>query len=84
MKDGARIIIVDTVLPSSPGELPVAKERLLRGIDIQMMVGRNSKERTKEDWIELIRKTDPRLEVKNFAQPPQAEDTFIEIVINVG
>jgi 6-hydroxytryprostatin B O-methyltransferase len=83
MKDGARIIIVDTVLPS-PGTFPNAKERLLRGIDIQMMVARNSKERTKEDWIDLIEKTDKRLKVKNFAQPPQADDTFIEIVFSAA
>jgi hypothetical protein len=81
MKDGARIVVADRVLPP-PGSVPMTQERMIRAADIEMMTMLNSKERTREDWIALFEKADKRLKVKDFVQPLGMQDTFIKVVFN--
>ena len=54
-KPGARILVMDTVLPR-PGTMPALEERKLRVRDLTMMQVFNAKEREREDWEILLRK----------------------------
>ncbi|KAM3429292.1 hypothetical protein NHJ13734_008232 [Beauveria thailandica] len=67
LKPGARIIVMDTVLPD-PGSIPVSKERLLRVRDLTMMQVFNSQERHLEDWMAIVGKISPRLTVQQVIQ----------------
>ncbi|KAJ5948878.1 hypothetical protein N7454_002185 [Penicillium verhagenii] len=68
LKPGARIIIMDTVLPD-PGSIPASKERLLRVRDLTMMQVFNSQERHLEDWQDIFAKVDARLKIEQIVQP---------------
>lgn len=81
MKDGSRIILMDYVMPPR-GALPLTLERVITGLDLTMMGLLNSKERSREEWIELFSKVDKRLEVKAFRQPPGSAATLIEVVFH--
>ncbi|KAA8644447.1 hypothetical protein EYZ11_003576 [Aspergillus tanneri] len=78
LKPGARIIVMDTVLPS-PGAIPASKERLLRVRDLTMMQVFNSRERHMEDWIDIFRKVDGRLTMKKVEQPFGSVMSLIEL-----
>ncbi|OAP58310.1 hypothetical protein AYL99_07400 [Fonsecaea erecta] len=81
MKDGARIIISDNVMPPI-GAAPPPLERLTTTADLQMWTVFNSLERRREDWIELFKKADERLEAVAFLQPKGSSDTVIEVVFH--
>ena len=53
LRKGARLIIMDTVLPT-PGSVPNHEESLLRYRDLTMMQMFNSKERELSDWVALL------------------------------
>lgn len=53
LRKGARLIIMDTVLPT-PGSVPTNEESLLRYRDLTMMQMFNSKERELSDWAALL------------------------------
>jgi 6-hydroxytryprostatin B O-methyltransferase len=79
MKNGSRVIAMELVQPP-PGSVPRFVERIGTSMDLQMMGALNSKERTREDWIELFKRADPRLSVKDFVTPPGAATSVIEVV----
>ena len=79
MKDGARIIVVDNIMPPT-GALPTPLERLITTADLEMWTALNASERTKEDWTELFKKADERLEPVAFVQPEGSTTTVIEVV----
>lgn len=62
LKDGARILISDSVIPE-PGMLHGADEKFVRYLDMQMMVLHNARERTEEDFAEILRQADARLKL---------------------
>jgi hypothetical protein len=61
---GTPLLINEAVVPE-PGAWPAHEERLLRQMDILMMVGLGAKQRTKAEFEELLRQADPRYEVKS-------------------
>ncbi|MCJ1377214.1 hypothetical protein MMC17_000306 [Xylographa soralifera] len=61
-KPGTPLLINDTVLPQL-GEKTLYEERLLRQLDIAMLVVINAKQRTEKEFRALVRKADPRLEI---------------------
>ncbi|KAB8207674.1 hypothetical protein BDV34DRAFT_234095 [Aspergillus parasiticus] len=79
LKPGARIIIVDIVLPD-PGVVPASKERLLRVQDLIMQQVFNSMERYLENWMDIFKKVDERLEVKRIVEPPGSLMSLIELL----
>jgi hypothetical protein len=81
MKDGTRIIIQDNVMPPK-GAIPPPMERLITTADLQMWTAINALERTKEDWIELLKKADERLEAVAFVKPEGSSATAIEVVFH--
>lgn len=62
------------------GEGPSFVNKMMSGIDLQMMTLFNAKERRKSDWEDLIKSTDGRLVLKAFRQPPGAAAQMIEVV----
>lgn len=78
---GARIIIMDSVLPS-PGVIPATKERLFRVRDLTMRQVFNSHERELEDWHSLLERADKRLRIKDIQQPFGSVMSIIEVVFN--
>lgn len=81
LKLGARILIMDTVLPD-PGVIPVSKERLLRVRDLTMMQVFNSQERHLEDWNEIFTQVDQRLKVRSLTQPAGSVLSIIELALD--
>ncbi|KAE8373993.1 S-adenosyl-L-methionine-dependent methyltransferase [Aspergillus bertholletiae] len=78
MKPGARIIIVDIVLPD-PGVMPASKERLLRAQDLIMLQVYNSMERELQHWMEIFEKVDTRLKVRRIEEPHGSLMSLIEL-----
>ena len=70
---------MDTVLPR-PGSVPTLTEAALRVRDLSMMQVHNSKEREHEEWIELLREADPRLQLVGVTQPFGSSMSLLEIV----
>ncbi|KAJ9608228.1 hypothetical protein H2200_007216 [Cladophialophora chaetospira] len=79
MKDGTRIVVADNVMPLK-GTVPTPIERLTTTADLQMWTVLNALERRKEDWIELFKQVDERLDPVAFFQPEGSSDTVIEVV----
>jgi hypothetical protein len=78
MKPGARIVIIDTVVPPR-GAVPNSVYRLVLGLDLQMMVCLNALERTVEQWEGLVREADEKLVLKNVKQQPGEAFAVIEV-----
>ncbi|KAL8747775.1 MAG: hypothetical protein Q9190_000381 [Brigantiaea leucoxantha] len=79
MKPGGKLIIMDTVLPP-PGSVPVVTEAVMRVRDLSMMQVHNSKEREMEEWVELLKGADEKLEVRNMVQPFGSSMSVLEVV----
>lgn len=75
-KPGARILIMDTVLPR-PGTIPALEERKLRVRDLTMMQVFNAKEREREDWEILLFKAG--LEILDSRHPPGSVMSVLEV-----
>ncbi|KAM3417123.1 hypothetical protein BST61_g8699 [Cercospora zeina] len=75
MKEGARLLIVDAILPE-PGEVPLHYERRIRSIDNNMRHVLGSKERSIEEWQGLFTTADGRFDfIKAVQQPLGLERT---------
>jgi 6-hydroxytryprostatin B O-methyltransferase len=48
-------------------------------MDLQMMVVVNGKERTRQEWDELLALADPRLKIVSVKQPQYSVASIIEI-----
>ena len=81
MKDGSRIIVMDGVMPPR-GTVPLFVERFLTSLDLEMMGALNSKERSREEWVELFAKADKRLEVNAFRESPGSPMALIEVLFH--
>ena len=79
LKDGARILIADFIMPEQ-GKGPNWVERLSTTKSMQMMTVVNAKERTEEDWADIVRRADQRFELKAMVTPSGAAMAVIEIV----
>ncbi|KAI8944221.1 S-adenosyl-L-methionine-dependent methyltransferase [Xylaria longipes] len=76
LKNGARIIISDAVLPGV-NEVPKRLERQMRSFDLVMSAIQNAKERELSDWAELFRATDKRFEFQGATRPPGSNHSLI-------
>ncbi|KAK0614842.1 O-methyltransferase-domain-containing protein [Bombardia bombarda] len=65
-KDGARLIVVERLLPDQPGEIPLHHEAQLRSLDLLMFTFYGGGcERSRQQWENLFRAADPGLKVVN-------------------
>lgn len=76
MKGGAKIIIMDSVMPPR-GVLPVSVERTLTSLDLQMWATFNAKERTMDDWESLLKEAEPRLKIQSCKKPEGSGSSII-------
>lgn len=83
MASSSRLLIMDMVLPK-PGSGSSTHEAALRQKDLMMIGTFNAKEREEEEWIDLLKKTDPRLIVKAISRPAGSELSVIEVVLGHG
>ncbi|KAK5988368.1 O-methyltransferase aurJ [Cladobotryum mycophilum] len=74
----SKIIIMDTVLPN-PGQIPATKERVIRVRDLTMRQVFNAKERSTDDWEEILRSTDSRLRLESVRQPEGSHMSLMSI-----
>ena len=78
MKPNARLVIVEQVMEPA-GKMSRYSERIMRGLDMQMMVQFGSQERTLDDWKALFAKADSRLVLVNSRKPRGSLDTLMEV-----
>ncbi|OBT82087.1 hypothetical protein VE02_09644 [Pseudogymnoascus sp. 03VT05] len=75
---GNRIILCEIVLPPPGAPLPPSVVRVMHSIDLQMLVVQNAKERSEEQWIDLLARADSRFKLVNIGRVP-ALQSFLEI-----
>jgi 6-hydroxytryprostatin B O-methyltransferase len=79
-RPGARLVVMDTILPR-PGELAPVQEAMLRVRDLTMAQSFNSKERALGEWEELFGSTKPKLSMKSWKQPLGSAMAVMEVVV---
>jgi 6-hydroxytryprostatin B O-methyltransferase len=80
MTSSSRLLVMDMVLPK-PGSGSSTHEAALRQKDLMMIGTFNAKEREEEEWINLLKKADPRLVVKAISRPAGSELSVIEVML---
>ncbi|KAE8324781.1 S-adenosyl-L-methionine-dependent methyltransferase [Aspergillus sergii] len=78
MKPGASILVAEQIL-QSPGTASWQRERVMRALDMQMMIQFGSKERAYEDWDALFLSVTPPLDIVNCVHPDGSADSFMEL-----
>lgn len=68
MSEDSILLIMDTVLPD-PGQVLATKERVLRSRDLTMMQTFNAKERSLDDWKDILTGDTYNLQLKDVNQP---------------
>lgn len=58
-------LLINDILMPQPGTWPRQAERAVRDLDMLMMVGFGSKERTKDEFEALLKEADSRYEIRN-------------------
>jgi hypothetical protein len=84
MENGARLVIMDTVLPDVPGSISPYREAMLRRRDITMMQFFNSREREYGEWIELLLRVNNRLRIVAKVEPHGSVMAIMEVVLNMN
>ncbi|KAL2444816.1 hypothetical protein ABEF95_017277 [Exophiala dermatitidis] len=87
MGPDSKIVIMDQVMPDTPGMVPDPVERMMRTTDLQMMMLTNAKERDRGEWEELIGKAgevaqqhkNKRLAILNIRTPVGSTMSLIEV-----
>ncbi|KAK1749564.1 O-methyltransferase-domain-containing protein [Echria macrotheca] len=77
MKRGAKLFLVERVMPSRPGEVPLHQEEQLRVLDLMMYSILGGCERSRDDWERLLRRADLGLGVRTIAAMPGSEFSAI-------
>jgi len=80
MKPGSRILICEGIVPP-PGTAPKVVERIVLGLDMQMLTACNGRERTPEEWPEIFRQVDERLVLNNVYARPGLGFGIIEAIL---
>jgi hypothetical protein len=81
-KPGARLMIMDGLFPE-PGKAPRSIVRMVSGLDMQMSTMCNAKERTPEDFRNLLKLADPKLELVGIHAPPGSAFVLIDAKLDV-
>jgi hypothetical protein len=81
MRTGCRILLVELVLLPY-GQLPWAMERFASAVDIGVFSAFNGRERTLQDWENVIRGADERFALDKVHSLPENPYSVLEIVWN--
>lgn len=79
LKPGARLVIDDFTLHDA-GTLPWTEERKRRWMDINTLVFFGSRERSLDEWRELLTTADPRFQLVNTKVSPFHPSTILDVV----
>jgi len=79
----ARILVMDSILPL-PGTLPRFQDAYLRVRDLTMTQLFNSRERELEEWKDLFSSTEPKLELREWKEPPGSNMAVMEVALVGG
>lgn len=79
MSSKTRLIINDAVMPE-PGATHPLREKSIRNMDMIMMCMFNGLERTRQDWEDLIHKTDSSLRIAKVETPHGSALSLLEII----
>lgn len=74
------LVIMDTVLPE-PSRVSSTVERIMRVRDLTMRQVFNSKERTLDDWEQLIEGSEKRLKIQSVEQPQQSHMSLLVVTL---
>ncbi|KAI4252736.1 MAG: hypothetical protein LQ352_004114 [Teloschistes flavicans] len=80
LQAGARVLLLEQIMPE-PGALSAYQERAYRSMDLVMWATHNAKERTLNDWRELLKDSDPGLEITSVIQPKDSRLSIIEAAV---
>ena len=69
---------MDTVLPRV-GTISRTREAMLRVRDLTMLQAHNAKERSEDEWVELLEKVDGHLKVRGTVQPFGSVMSLMEV-----
>ncbi|KAI4120031.1 MAG: hypothetical protein LQ338_007211 [Usnochroma carphineum] len=84
LKPRSKILLVEVVvMPSNMKESSVA-ERYMRNVDVTMLQMLNTQERSEQEWREVVRAADPRLELTRIFKPKSSWDSIIEISLRLN
>jgi len=78
LKDGARILVMDQVVPA-PGALPTVQEKVARTIDLVVMSHFNGKQRDIDDWKSIFAAVDEKLSIRSVSLHPGSVLSVIEL-----
>lgn len=81
MKPTSKILIVDGIVDQWQDVRYKAADRLVTALDLQVWAMMNAKERTQQDWEELLRSASPKLSAKAFRKPEGSAAGFIEVCL---
>jgi len=76
------LLINESIIPNR-GDLPLNEERSFRQIDIAMFITTNAKQRTENDWRDLIASADPKLRITRILRDTGTMGV-IEIHLDTG
>ena len=79
LKDGARVLIADFIMPETSTSGPMWLERLSTIRSMQMMTVVNAPERAERDWVNVIKQADARYSVEAVVTPAGTAMSVIEI-----
>ncbi|XDG05314.1 hypothetical protein ABKA04_004929 [Annulohypoxylon sp. FPYF3050] len=79
MKQGTRILICDICMGVSQ-TLSLITVQAQCAHDLIVKMGLNSKERTREEWSELLSRADKRFNIESIISPPYSVYSIIEVV----
>lgn len=80
MKPSSRIVVIDGVQPRQ-GVLPWYMEKNLVGVDLQMGLALNAKNRQIKEWVALFKSIDERFSLKSVASLPGYVNSLMEFVL---
>ncbi|KAJ6129319.1 S-adenosyl-L-methionine-dependent methyltransferase, partial [Penicillium capsulatum] len=78
MKPGVKVVLNDRVIPGL-GEAHYLMEREARNYDMYMLGLQNGQERTRGDWVSLLRDADPRFKLTRITKPDKSYLAIIEV-----
>lgn len=82
--DDPRILLNDVVVPErAEGKVTRSEENQHRQLDLLMLALFGAKERTKKDWVNLLREVDERLEIVKMEYNPRGAG-LLEIRLGKG
>lgn len=79
MKQGTRILICDICMGVSQ-TLSLLTVQAQCAHDLMVKMGLNSRERTREEWSELLSRADKRFKIESIISPPYSVHSIIEVV----